>query len=139
MCKYSPSNVPTTECSPGGNKSSIVATPYAEHKSRLKAPGYFKEHRETPGHIRISRSGPGGSSDKRKMFQQKLVIVIRTFLLFFLFQPSSLVATTVEAGEYASKNELFFFPLPCPGILSTCCSPVFIYLFADCSCWLSFF
>lgn len=136
MCKYPSGHVSTTERSLGINKRSIVCgcecgRLLPAHPHRV---GKFTENRDTPEHIRNSRRSPGGDRNKEKMFQQKLVIVIRTFLLFFLFQPSSLVATTrVEAGEYASRNELLFFaPLCFPRC--TCLNlPVFIYLFSRCS------
>lgn len=134
MCKYTSSHVFSTEQSRGVDKSSIVTAaaaacvqPWRLLPAHLRSVCRFTGNRETSKHIRSFQSSTGGARNKEKMFQQKLVIVIRTFLLFFLFQPSSLVATTtVDAGEYAAKNELLssFHPSPHLRLPST-----FIYLF----------
>lgn len=119
MCKYSSSHRDVEAAAATGDSSSGITinnqSTIVESRRLLPAAAThlqrggvaagekkkFRENRETPEHIRSSgRQSPGGDRNKEKMFQQKLVIVIRTFLLFFLFQPSSLVATTVEAGEY---------------------------------------
>ena len=134
MCKYTSSHVLTTEQSRGVDKSSIVTAaaaavqPWRLLPAHLRSVCRFTGNRETSKHIRSSQSATGGARHKEKMFQQKLVIVIRTFLLFFLFQPSSLVATTtVDAGEYAAQNELLssFHRAPHLRLPST-----FIYLFS---------
>lgn len=126
MCKYSSGHVllsTVADRSLGDTinttRPSSIVTAVAKRRrllpAHLRSAGKFTENRETPEHIRNSRRRPGGDRNKEKMFQQKLVIVIRTFLLFFLFQPSSLVATTVEAGEFTHT--------PCPQRMSYYSSP----------------
>lgn len=161
MCKYSSGHVLLStvvadrslgDTSNTTRQSSIVTTVAKRRRllpAHLRSAGKFTENRETtPEHIRNSRRSPGGDRTKEKMFQQKLVIVIRTFLLFFLFQPSSLVATTVEAGEFTQtpcpQRMSYYAPPPTASVHSfvrclnstpcyllsgyTCNAQVFIYL-----------
>lgn len=94
MCKQSSGTVSQSECFWG--HYAVFPEVQAE-PGRLLPVGKETDNRKAPENIRSSRRAPQRNGEK--MFQQKLVIVIRTFLLFFLFQPSALLATTVEAGK----------------------------------------
>lgn len=69
------------------------------------------ENMGTPALIRNKTTR--GNKRNKKMFQQKLVFVIRTILLSFLVQTTSLMAHTADAGEccivivYSSGLEYF--------------------------------
>lgn len=146
MCKYSCGNLPSFDSGSRrdrdtsnrlstrtDNQESFVVVhgveppgPRSAYKHGGCDGGKLTENRETPEHIRSTRFRRRRGDRNKKMFQQKLVIVIRTFLLFFLFQPSTtatlVAATTIDAGEYC-ENELF--PIGSP----VATPPQFLYLF----------